>query len=92
MNHVTIQNLDDKILLRLKEIAWHSGQPFEEFLRQVLADAAAPQTSGELRKLGRLTLASAQLEPDPGTDGYVASHALPPKNRKRAKTGPLSFH
>ena len=92
MNHVTIQNLDDKILLRLKEIAWHSGQAFEEFLRQVLTDAAAPQTSGELCNLSRLNLASAQLEPDSGTHGYDVSHALPPKNQKRSKTGPLSFH
>ena len=92
MNHVTIQDLDDKILLRLKEIAWHRGQSFEEFLRQVLTDAAAPQTSGELRNLSRVRLASAQLEPDPGTHGYVVSSAPPPKNQKRSKTGPLSFH
>ena len=92
MNHITIQNLDDKVLLRLKEIAWHSGQTFEEFLRRVLIDAATRQTQEEFRKPGRLSLASAHLEPDPRTDGYAASHALAPKNQKRSKTGPLSFH
>jgi hypothetical protein len=78
MNHITIQNLDHKILRRLKEIAWHDGQTFEDFLRRLFTDAATPQAPAEFYGLA---MASAQSEHDPG-NGHVASYALPLKKQK----------
>ena len=40
MNDITIPNLDDAILQRLKQRAWQSGLPLEESLRRLLMDAA----------------------------------------------------
>lgn len=38
--HVTIANLDQRVVQRLKQLAWQSSLPFEEFVRQVLIEAA----------------------------------------------------
>ncbi len=84
MNHITIQNLDHKILRRLKEIAWHDGQTFDNFLRRLLTNAATPQAPAEFRELYGLALASAQSEHDPGK-GHVASYALPLKKQKHSR-------
>ena len=49
MNQITIHNLDEKVLLRLKELAWQSGQGLEDYLRCLLTDVANPRNRRELR-------------------------------------------
>ena len=38
MEEITIRNLDEDIVRRLRAIAWQEGVPLEEALRRVLAD------------------------------------------------------
>ena len=38
MEEITIRNLDEGIVRRLRAIAWQEGVPLEEALRRVLAD------------------------------------------------------
>jgi plasmid stability protein len=40
MNQITIPNLDDRVVQRLKQMAWQEGLPLEESLRRLLVDAA----------------------------------------------------
>ena len=46
MNQITIPNLDDRVVQRLKQMAWQEGLPLEESLRRLLVDAALPKTDG----------------------------------------------
>jgi plasmid stability protein len=39
MNQITIRNLDDAVVQRLKQLAWQEGVPLEESLRRLLVDA-----------------------------------------------------
>ena len=39
MNQITIRNLDEPVVLRLKQFAFEEGVPLEETLRRVLSDA-----------------------------------------------------
>ena len=39
MNQITIRNLDDDILQRLKQLAWQDGRPPHEMARRILIDA-----------------------------------------------------
>jgi len=40
MHQITIRNLDDAVVQRLKQLAWENGLPLEETLRRLLADAS----------------------------------------------------
>ena len=40
MHQITIRNLDDAVVQRLKQLAWEDGLPLEETLRRLLADAS----------------------------------------------------
>jgi hypothetical protein len=40
MADITIPDLDDAIIAKLKQHAWQSGVPLDEVLRRVLAEAA----------------------------------------------------
>ena len=46
MNEITIRNLDDNLLRRLKQWAWQRGLPLEDSLRLLLIEAT--------RKAGRV--------------------------------------
>ena len=48
--NVTIPNVDDKIIQRLKQSAWQDGISFEDSLRRLLAEAAY-QGNARLRQL-----------------------------------------
>ncbi len=39
MNQITIRNLDDAVVQRLRQLAWQEGVPLEESLRRLLVDA-----------------------------------------------------
>ena len=39
MNEITIRNLDDQLLRRLKQWAWQRGLPLEDSLRLLLVEA-----------------------------------------------------
>jgi plasmid stability protein len=39
MNQITIRNLDDAVVQRLKQLAWQEGVPLEESLRRLLVGA-----------------------------------------------------
>lgn len=41
MNTLTIPNVDDAVLQRLKQRAWQCGLPLEESLRRLLAETVA---------------------------------------------------
>ncbi len=43
MNQITIYGFDDKMLRRLKELAWQNGEGFEDCLRRLLTEAADRQ-------------------------------------------------
>jgi hypothetical protein len=40
MNELTIRNLDDMLVLRLKQLAWREGKPLEEIARRLFVEAA----------------------------------------------------
>ena len=49
MNEITIRNLDDNLMRRLKQWAWQKGLPLEESLRLLLADATRKAPDGQRR-------------------------------------------
>jgi hypothetical protein len=40
MGSITIADIDRRTLRRLKEMAWHHGMRLDEFVRQLMIDAA----------------------------------------------------
>jgi len=40
MNEITIRNLDNADVRRLRQLAWQDGRPLEEIVRSLLIEAA----------------------------------------------------
>ena len=40
MNEITIRNLDNADVQRLRQLAWQDGRPLEEIVRSLLLEAA----------------------------------------------------
>ncbi len=40
MNEITIRNLDNADVQRLRQLAWQDGRPLEEIVRSLLIEAA----------------------------------------------------
>ena len=49
MAELTIPNLDESVIQRLKQIAWREGLPFEESVRRLLVRAASAKTMSHAR-------------------------------------------
>ncbi len=49
MNDITIRDLDDAIIQKLKQHAWQKGLPLGEFLRRLMMDASWAATPERLR-------------------------------------------
>lgn len=39
MNQITIRNIDDAVVSRLRQLAWQEGVPLEESLRRLLIES-----------------------------------------------------
>jgi plasmid stability protein len=50
MNEITIRNLDDNLLRRLKQWAWRQGLPLEESLRLLLIETTGKSDHGQTRQ------------------------------------------
>ena len=69
MANVTIRNLDDEVVLRLKDRAKAKKRSLEAELREILTRAAGAMTHGEFRKLAEHIRA---MTPDvPQTDSTL---------------------